>query len=212
MRVYGICWVTAVGALAAVCGVSAAVTSGWVGIVVTGVCSTVLAAMVGVVWAEESDEPVRRTVLRCGAWGVAGGLLVVGLPSLLGVWSLVALLALVVTAPPLVVRALEVVHDHRVARPEATGEPAEQMPPEAPSAEPLLVDVSLLTDRELERRWHVTSARMRHPGTTADAAMALAGERVLLLDEIERRNPVHFAAIVDRAIGLSDDREGGSSG
>lgn len=212
MRIYGVCWVTAIGALAVASGVSAALTAGWVGLVVTGACATVLAGMVGIVWAEESDEPVRRTVVRCGAWGVAGGLLVVGLPSLLGPWSLLAILGLVLTAPPLVARAVSALH------PRAGEDAAGDLRPIAADAplEPVLVDLALLTDRELERRWYVTAARLRHPGTPPELAMELVDERVLLLDEIERRNPMHFAAIVDQAIGLreqsSDDRDGGNGG
>lgn len=217
MRAYAIGWTGVVAILAAGSGAAVFATSGWQIVAVTGACAVVLGVLVGVTWAEETG---RRMVLRCAAWSLIGALLVVGLPVLLGVWSLAVLAAAVVTSPPLVAWASGSLHEWRVgtrslppvAEPGGRAAARPDDPPADATAEPIVLDVTVLGDRELERRWHVTSVRLRHPGTTPDAAMALVAERVLLLDEIERRNPEHFAAIVGRVIGLSDEREGGSGG
>ncbi|WP_395659612.1 hypothetical protein [Nocardioides sp.] len=226
MRAYRICWTVAVALLAAAAAFGAATDAtpgaGWRALAVTAACSAVLGGMVGVVWAEEAG---RRMVLRCSAWAVVGGLLVVGLPALLGAWSLVVLTVVVLTAPPLVAAVRDLLHARgerwEPSEPAGRSGPLGSSDPEA-EATTSPTAVSLMTDRELERRWHLTSARLRHPGTPPEAAMVLVAERVHLLDEIERRNPEHFAAILDRTIGLEDGgpgtglgdngREGGTSG
>ena len=97
MRAYTIGWTLAVALLSAGAGAAVLAASGWQTLAVTGACAVVLGVMVGVVWAEEAG---RRMVVRCAAWSLVAALLVVGLPVLLGLWSLAALTALVATAPP----------------------------------------------------------------------------------------------------------------
>ena len=207
MKVYRTCWTSAVALLAGGVAIATVATGDWAALVVTVLASAVLGALFAAVWFERSGP---REAARWAAWAVAAGVLVVGLPPLLGPWSLVVLALVLWTVPALLVRVPPAMRAMRhVAESAAERTPAPQ--PEAaagaapaPGPEAETGDLAELSDRDLERRWHVTSARLRHPGTTPQAGLDLVSERVHLLDEIERRNPEHFAAILDRALGLDD--------
>jgi hypothetical protein len=129
-----------------------------------------LGAMFGLAWA--AVEQRWRLIGRCTLWFAVSGLLLVGLPTVIGGWALLALPALGAGAPPLAQRALGLVNDRRPVR--ATSSPHR------------------LTDADLRRRWRRTSEELHRPGTTAAAALRLVQERELLLDEIERRDPAAF--------------------
>lgn len=73
----------------------------------------------------------------------------------------------------------------------------------APEPEPATVDERSLTERELVRRWVRTSAQLRHPGTTPEAALRLVEARVRIIDELKRRDPQGYAAHLPR-IGRAD--------
>lgn len=109
---------------------------------------------------------------RCGPWFAVGGLLLLGLPTVLGAWALLVLPLLAGSAPPLVRHA---VRDLAGRRPDRR------------------------SGRDLERRWHRTSDELARAGTSPGAALRLVQERALLLDELERRDPEEFAARLVRA-------------
>lgn len=209
MRVYRACWTCAVALLVGAVAVATVATGDEAALVVTVLASVLLGAMVGVVWG--SEQTGRREVVRWAAWAAAAGVLVVFLPPLLGPWSLVVLALVLWTVPALLARLPRAMRAVRhVAESAAERTPApEPVGAVVPDPEPDPEDLAQLSDRDLERRWHVTSARLRHPGTTPQAGLDLVSERVHLLDEIERRNPEHFAAILDRALGLDDGLDGG---
>lgn len=56
-----------------------------------------------------------------------------------------------------------------------------------------------LSDRDLAELWLSTGRQVRNPSTAAGAVLALVEERVLLLDELERRDPAGFQAQLVRA-------------
>jgi len=183
MSAYRICWTGVVSGLAVLAAAAGLLTTGLAGLVVGAATSAVLGALVGVIWAEETGD---RVAVRCASWFAVFGVLGVGLPVLLGPWAILVLAAVVLGAPPV------------LAAVPRTRQPPDAPPPSDPGA-------LVLSDRELERRWRLTTARLHHPGTTSEAALVLVRERSGLLDEIERRNPERFGAVIDRAIGWSDD-------
>lgn len=64
--------------------------------------------------------------------------------------------------------------------------------------EPVAVDERQLSERDLVRRWVRTSAQLRHPGTTSEAALDLVEARARIIDELERRDPQGYAAHLPR--------------
>lgn len=196
MKVYRTCWTVAVALLAGTAAIGVLVVSGWPVLAISLTCAAVLGAMVGLTWTEEAGRPM---VLRCTAWSAAFAMLLLGLPLLLGLAALPVAVLVGISSPPVVGRALG--HQSVQADEPAVGEPWR------PTA-----DVTAMTDRELEHRWRTTAGRLRHPGTSASAALELVAERAHLLDEIERRNPGQLAAILAEVVDTSDtdDGEGGA--
>lgn len=173
MRGYRTAWrflvllVTLAAALVGIVGV------GWLATIGTSVAFACLGALFGFSWIEEPG-PRTRLVAQCALWFGVAGLLVIGLPPVVGPWSLPVLLVVGLSCPPLVELALG---RWRVDRP-AT----------APVDDP-----SRLSDRDLARRWRWTTERLDEHHVPPGTRLRLAQERGLLLDELERRDPVRFA-------------------
>jgi hypothetical protein len=104
--------------------------------------------------------------------------LVVGLATLIGPWTLVVLLTVGLSYPALVEKVLALRTDtagvHRGA---------DQVP---------------ATGDDLEDRWWWTSRELRDPRLTSTARLRLVQERALLLDRLEHRDPERFAVWLDR--------------
>lgn len=175
MRIYGIIWTGVVALLVAAAVAGAVVSTPWWGPVGTAGAASVLGWIYAALRTPDSG---RRDRLRASLWFVAGGLLLVGLPALVGVWAVLVLAGVVVTAPPLV---RGVTHAVRLRRPVRTPEALHE-----------------LSDRDLEHRWQVSTARIRHPGTSVAVRLELASERAALLDEMERRRPGYVADLLGR--------------
>jgi hypothetical protein len=56
-----------------------------------------------------------------------------------------------------------------------------------------------MRDRDLARRWCVTTHAVRSRPASMQALLTLVEERALLLDELERRDPKAFGALLVRA-------------
>lgn len=177
MRAYRALWgtVLALAAVSALCVGGA--TLGWLALLGTSALLAVLGAVVGFGWTEGRFD--WRTIRTSAGWFGLMGILAMGLPTLLGGWTLLALLGLAATSPQ-VLEAVSRAHQRR--RPALTGEHAERM-----------------TERELERRWHRTSAELHRRSLPAAEALRIVQERQLLLDEMERRDPEGFERQLVRA-------------
>ena len=120
------------------------------------------------------DDPARRW--RVGrAWarrGIVAAVVLIGLPHLIGPWSLLVLVAMG-TLSPAVVRAAA---RHSSRRRDATVGDA----------------VRGLSDDALARRWRGSSVAVRSSWRTPAEVLALVLERQRLLDELELRDPEGF--------------------
>lgn len=125
----------------------------------------------GAVWEE---DPARKWhVGRSWAlWGIVAAVGLIGLPQLIGAWSLVVLMALGLLSPAVVLAVAR----HGRGRPE-------------PAAEGALTGLS---DDELARRWRSTSIAVRSSWRSPAEVLGVVRERQRLLDEIEGRNPEEF--------------------
>ena len=130
------------------------------------------AATFGWCWGE---DPVarRRFAARAALWAGCSGAILTGLPLVIGMWSLLVLVVLGLTAPVVVTGAWRAV---------TAGRPERRRPP-----------VEHLSDRDLERRWRSTTRRVRSRGLPTAEVTRLVEERARLLDELERRDPDRFA-------------------
>lgn len=143
---------------------------GWLALLGTSAVLAVLGAVIGFGCSE--GRPAWRPI-RTGAasFGLAG-ILVLGLPTLLGGWTLPVLLGLAATAPPV---------RERIARASWRQRPS-----------PADDDAGRLTDRELERGWHRTSAELRRRSLPPAEVLRVVQRRQRLLEEMERRDPEAF--------------------
>lgn len=191
METYRFVWgVVATGVLGPAV-VLAVGTGAGVEMVVLGAGLAVFVGMFAWVVAEGQPERwqwVRRSVL----WAAIGATGAAALSTAWGTTGAVLTVLLVSTAPAVLVpaRALYVASTSR----RSTG------PPES------------LSQRDLRRRWDATTGEVRHSATTVSRRAALVEERRRVLDELERRDPVHFDAWVVSAVshdGLSRPRHRG---
>lgn len=171
MKIYRRVWSLVVLLAGLVAGVAGWVGFGWLPELLTVGSLAVL----GAVFALALAPPERRwrTVGRTTGWCVAGGILLLGLPVLVGPWSMLLLVTLAVSAPDLVALALGAVRARRPvgarSRPERYG------------------------DQDLRRRWRRTCVEIHEPRRTPEEILRLVEERAVLLDELERRDGEWFA-------------------
>jgi hypothetical protein len=173
MRVYRGAWLVVVTALGAVALLATPLTVGVIPVVVT---AAVLAACGAAFGQGLDDVKARRQAstrfaVRCGVAGV----LCASLGGLLGPWALVVIPFVGLLHPGLVATVLGRVRCLRpVSRPDR------------------------LSDMDLACRWRRTTDEIRRPSTPTDQILRLDEERQLLLDEIERRDPIAFSAQLAR--------------
>ncbi|GAA1148350.1 hypothetical protein GCM10009606_28820 [Nocardioides aquiterrae] len=171
-------WRGVVVALAALALVVGGISIGWIAVLGTAAGMAVTGAVVSFAWVQ---EPRRRwrAMSDLALWFGIGAVLMLGLPVAFGPWALFLLIAIGVTCPPLLDLA---VRELRQRRPVAsTG------------------TVHRLEAGDLERRWVRTSRELRDRRGDVQAVLALVQERERLLDEIERRDPAAFDAVLVRA-------------
>jgi hypothetical protein len=171
-------WRGIVAALAALALVVGGSTIGWVAVLGTAVGMAVTGAVVSFAWVE---DPKRRwrTMGDLALWFGVGAVLMLGLPAAFGPWALFVLIAIGAGCPPLLELMLRELRQRR--------------PVESPGT------VHRLEAGDLERRWVRTSRELRERRGEVDAVLALVQERERLLDEIERRDPAGFDAVLVRA-------------
>ncbi|GAB2449643.1 hypothetical protein GCM10027062_33580 [Nocardioides hungaricus] len=166
-----------VAILATVALVAGGVGIGWPAMLGAVAAISVAVAVTAFSWVE---DPQRRwrVVGQAALWSAVGATMLLGLPRLMGPWSLLVLAVLGALCPLLL----------------------EWLAGRLPGPRPVrtAVQVQRLPARELERRWHRTGRELREGGDAA-AALVLVQERALLLDEIERRDPQGFEALLVRA-------------
>ena len=179
VRVYRTAWAVVVWF---VVGVSLAAGSISIGAALM-VVSSLVAAAIGVILALTLvDAPGRRVaVARAGAlWGAGSGVVLAGLPEVLGGWTVAVGVPITAGAPSIVTAAARSARRRRMA-----GSPA-----------PVL---ERLSDRDLEGRLHDTYDEVRRRGSSTAEVLRIVQERARLLDELERRDPEHFEQWLDRA-------------
>lgn len=178
MRIYRSAWRATGVALVGISVIWSVATLGWLALAVAAACSAALGVMFSL--ARVSDPGAQRHAMaRSATWCGSAGVLIAGLPGLLGLWSLLVMTLLGGLAPDLL----------------AAGRRAVQAPrPTPPAKEP-----TRSSDRDLERRWRRTTeelpGRWRAPATV----LSLVDGPARLLDELERRDPERFAAWLVRA-------------
>ena len=157
--------------------IGGAASLGWAAMAAVVAAMCVMGATAGLAWVE--DQQSWRRIATVAAWFGIGAVLVLGLPPILGPWSLSALAGVPALCPPLVGWML--VHARR-SRPVCTERQARS-----------------LSGRDLDRRWLQSSEELRRAAGDTRVALTLVEERAMLLDEIERRDPVGFEALLVRA-------------
>lgn len=188
MTTYRHAWQVLVVLVGAVSVFAAGTVTGWVTTIVTTSAFALLGAMFGFSWVEDPRRR-RRAVTRGAVWFAIGTVLVLGLPVVLGAWSILVLLLLAVGSPDLLGLAA------RALRSVSPG----------PAAEP----PQRLSDRDLERRWKRTTDQVQGRSLSPAARLRLVEERSMLLDELERRDPRQFERWLVRA-GWHEPRSGGA--
>lgn len=178
MRTYGGVWRTMASILALGALVAGGLDLGWPAMIGSVAVLSVLGGLLGLAWADRPGDRW-RAMLRNAAWFGGAGVLLVGLPSLVGAWSFLVVALGAVTAPPLVGLVVRRVRD--------------RLPVNAPDR------AERLSEQDLVRRWQRTTAQLRHPATSPATALKLVQEREILLDDLERRDPDAFAHLLVRA-------------
>ncbi len=129
---------------------------------------TLLGASSGLTWVEDRERRW-RLVRRLAAWFGVSATLLLGLPPVLGAWTLLVVPLLGVLSP----EALGWVRRTAAVR----------QPPE----------------RDLDRRWRWTTQQLAARRADPGAVLALVEERARLLDELERRDPEGFDEMLVRS-------------
>lgn len=168
-------WTTTVAVAVALTFVVAVHHLGWGPVIGVSAMFAILGGVLGVCWNE--DEGRWRIGLQLAFAAFAMGILLVGTPSFLGNWALIAVPLVLLTWPPLLGLGLRALTDLRLRH-----------------------DLHDVADDDLERRWRLTTSQLRHPGTTDAVAFALVQERERLLDEMERRDPEHLRMLLSSEV------------
>ncbi|GAB6987929.1 hypothetical protein [Nocardioides pyridinolyticus] len=178
MSMYRVMWQTAVMSVALAAFAGGVASLGWFVMLVVPATLAVLGACGGFTWVEES--PRRRAVMARAASGAGiGAVLWLGLPFLIGAWMLLAVASLAASAPPLVGRLAGC---WRRSHPARTSRQLGRLP-----------------IPELEQWWRRSGRELASRRADPVVVLALVQERALLLDEIERRDPVGFHNSLVRA-------------
>lgn len=170
-RRYRVLWNAVVVALVGVGVVAGVAEVGWAALAgITG-CLAVLGAAFGVAWVEPDGD--RRIACSVGArYGAAGAVVVAGVPAIIGGWTAVVLVAMTVTAPPIV---------QLMFRGLGGGCPARAVD-----------DPTRLSERDLAERWRSSYDEVLRADASTDEVLEVVAERARLLDELERRDPRGF--------------------
>ncbi|MCB0895071.1 MAG: hypothetical protein H6529_15870 [Nocardioides sp.] len=172
MRAYRSVWRSVVLLVAVAAGIIGIAGVGWLATLGTSAAFACLGALFGFSWVEEPRlRP--RAMVECTLWFGVAGLLIIGLPPVVGAWTLPLLILVGVSCPPLLDLALA---SYRKAHPVAEAD----VP-------------GMLSDRDLARRWRWTTDALQDRSTPVASALLLVQERSALLDELERRDPDRFA-------------------
>jgi hypothetical protein len=170
-RRYRVFWNAVVVVLVGVGVVAGAAEIGWAPLAGITVCLAVLGAAFGVAWVEPDGD--RRVACSVGArYGAAGAAVVAGLPAIIGGWTAVVLVAMTVTAPPIVQLMLRGLRGGCATR--------------------AVDDPTRLSERELIERWRSSYDEVHQAEATTDEVLRVVAERARLLDELERRDPRGF--------------------
>lgn len=171
MRIYGRVWRATASCVALVGFTGGVVAFGWAAMSAAIVGLSVVAGLMALVWVRDPRDRL-RSFPRFAWWSAAGGALVLGLPALIGGWTLLAALLVAGTSPALVGRVHSQCRRRRPLRAET--------------------HARRMADQDLIQRWRRTAAELRHPSTSPPRALSLVQEREMLLDEVERRDPAGF--------------------
>lgn len=171
MRTYRACWNLLVFVITGISLMLGWLTEGpWL-ILVEVIAVGITGIALGACW---EDDPARRW--RVGrTWalrGIVTAIVLIGLPHLIGPWSLIVLVALGALSPAVVLAAARYGRGRREA---AAGGVLKGLP-----------------DDELARRWRSSSIAVRSSWRTPAEVLALVLERQRLLDELEVRDPEAF--------------------
>jgi hypothetical protein len=170
MRTYRTVWTVTTALVTAPCVVLEAVTGGWARLALLVPTTLLFGGLLGFVFAD--DRPDRWTWARRGAgWLCMGTAMADGLVATLGGVGALAGVVLALTSPVVVaviIRQYPALTERRTAG-----------PPESLSTHGLL------------HRWDRTTGEVLRC-TSATRMLALTEERRALLDELQRRDPVHF--------------------
>ena len=177
MRIYRRVWCLGALLAALAAGVAGCVGFGWLAVVLTAGSLAVLGAVFGLALAPSRRR--WRVTPRATSWCAVAGLLVIGLPELLGPWSMLVLLGLAASAPDLVALALGLARSRRPV--------GERSHPER------------YAEQDLRRRWRRTWIEIQEAHRTPAEILRLVEERAVLLDELERRDGAWFADWLVRA-------------
>jgi len=130
-----------------------------------------MGAAFGITW---EDDPARRRGAAV-TWAIRAvllALLLTGLPPVMGAWSLLVVVGLVLLAPELVLVLARQVRKRREAAP---------------------VEHPTLGEDDLARRWRSTTIAVQSTWRTPAEVLIVVQERQRLLDEIDRRDPEGFS-------------------
>lgn len=173
MRRYRVGWNVVVGLLVAVGMLAGSISIGWAPLVGITVCLAVLGAAFGVAWVEPDGD--RRAASMVGArYGAAGALMVAGLPAIIEGWTALVLIAVTLTAPPILELVVRTLHGKH--------------------CDGAVDDPTRLSERDLAERWRASYDEVHRADASAIELLEVVAERARLLDELERRDPRRFRA------------------
>lgn len=178
MRAYRTGWRTMIAIAAIAALVAGGSSIGWFAILVAVGAIATGGATIAYAWVEE-PRLRRRAVGELAMWFGIGAALILGLPVLIGPWWPLVPAVLALSSP----RAVDWYLGHRRrSRPLGGSSGAQQLP-----------------TRDLEARWLRTTRDLRARSGEPATVLSLVLERELLLDELERRDPLGFHALLVRS-------------
>jgi hypothetical protein len=178
MKAYRTAWWAATAATVAVALGSAGARIGWIPAIATTAAMCLMGATFGYAWWAESDRRRQKLTATALVLGCVAAVLL-GIPSLIGAWTFVLVGAIALSSPGLVEWLVVERRQRRTVR----------SPQEARQR----------AARDLERRWLQTTRELRERRRDPVATLRLVQERAIVLDEIERCDPVGFDALLVRA-------------
>jgi hypothetical protein len=189
METYQRWWRRGALALAGVSFVVGGLHAGWVTVAVATAGMAGLGALVGLSWVEDLRRE-RDLVLRPAAWLGLVGVVFVGLPFLLGDFTLLVVLLAIASIPQVVRAGLHSLRTLRQGGRTRAADPRED-----------------LSELDLLRMWRRTSDELRTAASSSEEVLRLVRERALLLDELEERDPGLVRSLLVRG-GWQEPRDG----